>query len=335
MSREAREDSGAAMEAVKDVEKRMGPLAQLHELSKNTEERLASLNALAEHVTHKAKALESQKHTIDHAVVEANRLNEMVWSMDSQIAKLNEGSKQIARTEENLARMEKLAGETTAQLDAATKSKDELAREMARVEKDGHALNDSIRGHVDKLTVEKKEFEVFDQRLRVLQASVGEAEGRMESLAAKDKNVTQLNQRVDTLAKRYQELFTQSDELNKKQEALEALHTRLDQVDELSKRTNSQLVALNQSRRDLEALRKEIVDFHKSYAEAAAAARQARLGSHRARRHSSSASTLLNCAHAGNRGEDGRHPVQVRPHRRRHAEGRPAWASWRASSTDS
>ena len=97
MSREAREDSGAAMEAVKDVEKRMGPLAQLHELSKNTEERLASLNALAEHVTHKAKALESQKHTIDHAVVEANRLNEMVWSMDSQIAKLNEGNKQIAR----------------------------------------------------------------------------------------------------------------------------------------------------------------------------------------------------------------------------------------------
>ena len=78
MSREAREDTSAAMEAVKDVEKRLGPLAQLHELSKNTEERLASLNALAEHVTHKAKALESQKHTIDHAVVEANRLNEMV-----------------------------------------------------------------------------------------------------------------------------------------------------------------------------------------------------------------------------------------------------------------
>ena len=118
-------------------------------------------------VTHKAKALESQKHTIDHAVVEANRLNELVWSMDSQIAKLNEGNKQIARTEDNLARMEKLAFETTSQLDAATKAKDELAREIARVEKDGHALNDSIRGHVDKLTVEKKEFEIFDQRLRV------------------------------------------------------------------------------------------------------------------------------------------------------------------------
>jgi chromosome segregation ATPase len=47
-SREAREDSSATMEALKDVEKRLGPLAQLHELTKNTEERLASLNALAE-----------------------------------------------------------------------------------------------------------------------------------------------------------------------------------------------------------------------------------------------------------------------------------------------
>ncbi len=56
MSRESREDSGAAMEAVKDVEKRLGPLAQLHELSKNTEERLTSLNALAEHVTHTRNA---------------------------------------------------------------------------------------------------------------------------------------------------------------------------------------------------------------------------------------------------------------------------------------
>jgi chromosome segregation ATPase len=210
MSREAREDSGAAMEAVKDVEKRMGPSRSSTSSVRAPEERLTSLNALAEHVTHKAKALESQKHTIDHAVVEANRLNEMVWSMDAQIAKLNEGNKQIARTEENLARMEKLATETSSQLDSATKAKDELARELARVEKDGHTLNDSIRGHVDRLTVEKKEFEIFDQRLRVLQASVGEAEGRMESLAAKDKNLAQLNQRVDVLATRYQELFAQS-----------------------------------------------------------------------------------------------------------------------------
>jgi len=268
-SREAREDSGAAMESVKAVEQRLGPLAQLHELSKNTEERLISLNALAEHVTHKAKALENQKHTIDHAMVEANRLNEMVWAMDSGIARLNEGSKEVARTEEMLGRMEKLVAETTSRLDHTSRAKDELTRDLARFERDGVALTESLRGHVERLGVDKKEFEAFDERLRTLQTSVGEAEGRMEALAAKDKDITELDQRADALAKHFQELFAQNDDLAKKQEAMELLHTRLDQVDELSRRTNSQLGALNQSRHDLEALRKEITDFHESYAQAA------------------------------------------------------------------
>src|ERR1041384_4901121 len=93
-SREAREDSIAATEAVKDVEKRLGPLMQLQELSKTTEEKLTWLNSLAEHVAQKSKALESQKLTVERAVVEANRLNELVWSMDVQTNKLNEGLKQ-------------------------------------------------------------------------------------------------------------------------------------------------------------------------------------------------------------------------------------------------
>ncbi len=101
-SREAREDSIAATEAVKDVEKRLGPLVQLQELSKSTEEKLTWLNSLAEHVAQKSKALESQKHTVERAVVEANRLNELVWSMDVQINKLNEGLKQASRSEESL-----------------------------------------------------------------------------------------------------------------------------------------------------------------------------------------------------------------------------------------
>ena len=78
---------------MKEVEKKLGPLMQLQELSKTTEEKLTSLNALAEHVNQKAKALETQKHTIDRASVEANRLNEMIWNMDVQIGKLNEGMK--------------------------------------------------------------------------------------------------------------------------------------------------------------------------------------------------------------------------------------------------
>ena len=43
------------MSSVKEIEKKLGPLAQLHELSQSTEDRLDSLNALAEHVTRKAR----------------------------------------------------------------------------------------------------------------------------------------------------------------------------------------------------------------------------------------------------------------------------------------
>ena len=36
--------------------------------------------------------------------------------------------------------------------------------------------------------MKKKEFEAFDERVRALQGSVGDAESRMEALAAKDKH---------------------------------------------------------------------------------------------------------------------------------------------------
>ena len=76
--RETREDANTTIQAVKDAEKKLVPLATLNELSQSSEERLATLNVLAEHVSQKIKVLENQKHTVEHAVVESNRLNEMV-----------------------------------------------------------------------------------------------------------------------------------------------------------------------------------------------------------------------------------------------------------------
>src|SRR5437773_1277518 len=136
VSREAREDTTAAMDTIKEVEKKLGPLAQLHELSQSTEERLTSLNALAEHVTLKAKALESQQHAVEHAVVQANRVNELVYSMDVQIGKLNEGMKQAAKAEETIARIEKLTQDTNGQLEAAGKTRQEAEREAGKLAKD-------------------------------------------------------------------------------------------------------------------------------------------------------------------------------------------------------
>jgi len=47
ISREAREGTTAAMVTIKEIEKKLEPLAQLHELSQSTEERLTAISALA------------------------------------------------------------------------------------------------------------------------------------------------------------------------------------------------------------------------------------------------------------------------------------------------
>ena len=268
-SREAREDSVAASETVKDLEKKLGPLMQLQELSKTTEDKLTGLNSLAEHVSQKAKALESQKHAVERAVVEANRLNEMVWNMDVQITRLNEGLKQAARGEETVTKIEALVADTNAKVDAVTQVRDELARESSRFEKDGRALVDTMRGSIEKLGLEKKEFEAFDQRLRALQGAVSEAEARMDALVTKEKSLAQLNQKVDVMSKDFQSLSVTADELSRKQATLDTLHERLKNVDDLNTRTGLQYDTLKQSRQDLDVLRKDIQDFHKSHLEAA------------------------------------------------------------------
>jgi len=242
--------------AVKDVEKRLGPLLQLQELSKNTEEKLTSLNALAEHVTTKAKALEHQKSAVERAVVEANRLNEMVWNMDVQITRLNDGLKTGCAHRGN-GRADREAGRGNQREGGGGRQVTRrIGAAIPPVRKDGRNIVDTMRGHVEKLALEKKEFEAFDQRLRALQLALGEAEARMDALTNKEKHLASLNQRVEGLNKDFQSLMAHADELTKKQASLETLHERLMQIDELSKRTTTQYDSLKQSRQDLEALRK-------------------------------------------------------------------------------
>ena len=266
-SKEAREDSVAAAETVRELERKLGPLMQLQEMSKTTEEKLAGLNALAEHVAQKAKALESQKHTIERAVVEANRLNEMVWNMDVQINRLNEGLKEAHRSEDTINRIETLMQQTNATVEAATKARDDLARESVRFEKDGRALVDSMRTSIERLALEKKEAEALDVRLRTLQGSVREAEAHMEALGTKERNLAPLHQKVDILSQNIQGLSVHADDLAKKQSGLDALHERLTQVEDLAKRTALQHEALKQGRQELETLRGDIHEFHKSHAQ--------------------------------------------------------------------
>src|SRR5438094_4302806 len=250
-SRAAREDTTAAMATVKEVENKLGPLARLHELSQSTEERLTALNALAAHVSQRAKALENQQHAVEHAVVQANRVNEMVWAMDVQIGKLNEGMQQAAKADETIARIEKLGVDTAQRMDAAAKLNQEVQRETARFEKDGRLLLDGVRAEVTTLAVRKRELESFDERIQLLQMSVGDAESRMDALAAKDKNLIALTQTTDSLTKQFETLFAQSDELTRRQLALESMRDRLAEVDDLAKKTAWQMEWLKQTRQDL------------------------------------------------------------------------------------
>ena len=267
-TRSAREDASAVTAAVKDIENRLGPLMELQNRSKTTEDKLTALNALAEHVTQKTKALDGQKHTIDRATVEANRLNEMVWAMDVQIGKLNEGLKEAARGEEALTRVEKLVEDATARAEGAANVRDEMAREAERFEKDWRPLVDQMRAALDRVGQEKKSLEVFQQRVGVLQSSVGEAESRLEALGARERHLAPLGQRVDGLSKEFEELLARAEELSNKQADLESLGERLTEVEKLSKQTTTQFEGLKQTRNDLKRLQVDIQDFHKSHAEA-------------------------------------------------------------------
>jgi chromosome segregation ATPase len=187
ISREADDDAFAALEAVKDIERRLSRLARLQELGSTTDEKLTALNTLAEHVTQKTRLIEGQKHVVDRAVVEINHVNELVWKMDAQISKVNEGFTEVARGEELIARVDALNAETRIRMEKAERTRDEFITESARLEKDGRELVAFMRSSVERITLEKKESEVLEQRLRTLHEAVQASESRLETLAGRER----------------------------------------------------------------------------------------------------------------------------------------------------
>ena len=137
-----------------------------------------------------------------------------------------------------------------------TKARDDLASESARFEKDGRVLVDSMRASLERVALEKKDFEALSLRLHALQSSVGEAEARMEALGTKERNLSQLHQKADILNESFQGLSVQADDLAKKQAGLDMLQDRLAQVEELAKRTALQHETLKRGQQEIETLRR-------------------------------------------------------------------------------
>jgi chromosome segregation ATPase len=268
-SRTAREDTSAAIAAIREAEKKLGSLTQLQALAQNTDERLVALNALAERVSLKAKAIESQQQTVEHALVQSNRVQEMVWSMDQQIAKLSEGMRRAATAEETLARLEKLSTDTTQRLEGAARLHAETEQQAALLEQRAASLLESMHTQIGTLAVDRKAVETVDERLRILDDAVGRAEARMGALAGQEKDLAGIAQGISGVSRRFEDLLAQSDELTTKQLALDTLHEQLKDVDALAKKTSGQLDWLRQGREEVDALRKEVLEFQQSHAGAA------------------------------------------------------------------
>ena len=95
---------GAALKGVlEDIEKQLGPLAALQELSRHTDERFEALHSLAEEVTVKGQTLNDQKEMIERAVVEAGRVAGLVDALDTRLAGLKDGDHLLELTEARFA----------------------------------------------------------------------------------------------------------------------------------------------------------------------------------------------------------------------------------------
>ena len=279
------------MATVKEVENKLGPLAQLHELSQSTEERLTALNALAEHVVAQGQGAREPA-----AVGRARRRPGQPRQRDG----LGDG-----RADRQAERRHEAGGARRGDDRRASRScrrrptpssrpRPSCGRRPsarpAKLKKEATALLDAVRGQVDTLALKKKEFEAFDERLRALHAGVGDAESRMEALAAKDKNLIELTQKVDGLVEAVRDAVRAGRRADEEAARRSRRCTSGSaQVDELAKKTSWQLDSLRQSRQDLDVLRKEIQEFYKSHAEIGQAGRQARRRSARRSRRSASA----------------------------------------------
>ena len=102
--------------------------------------------------------------------------------MDVQVAKLNDGARQAAQVEETVTRIEALAEETGGRLEQATQSKEAFTRELETLEQGRAQLTDFVRGYSERLAVERKELDSFDQRVKTLQSGLTTAEESIDGL---------------------------------------------------------------------------------------------------------------------------------------------------------
>jgi chromosome segregation ATPase len=229
-------------------------LREIDAKHQDTSAQLQALNALAERVSTKAKALEGQHQAVERALVESRRVGEMVWEMEAQIAKLNEGSPLASRVEEDLARLERLHAEVTAKLEDAARGRAQFTERADQQQRDAIELIQAMQGHVDRLTVRKKELDTAAERLRAVQGGLSEAERRLTSVSSAEKTMAVFGERLDALSSRINDAAAQAEALSETQSTFSLLAERLTEMERIIKGSATQMDALMQRQPDLDAL---------------------------------------------------------------------------------
>ncbi len=263
-----KEDAARAVSMVHDVDLKLQGMAKLQDLARTVEERTLALNSLVEHVTQKAKVLEHQKAAVETAVLESHRVTELVRSMESQVSRLDAASRRGVNVEEVVERVETTLRQSGQQLQAAERSRDALAADLATLDRDRASLVDFVRQHEDRIAASRRELEAHQSRVTTLQQSVGDLERAHELLAVRVPEMDMLRARLDTLTTQLAEFDTRAESVGEKMASLDEIHEHLVSVDEMSRRATWQMESLKGARKDLEELRADIELFYTEQSDA-------------------------------------------------------------------
>jgi uncharacterized coiled-coil DUF342 family protein len=204
----------------------------------------AALEEIRNQLRESHREIESMKQSGDQAAALRAELEQMrgaAGQLGDDYAKLRDASREaredsaaatdvVLEVERKLGSLGQRVDEIQAQLDVARRWRDEFMQDTARMDKDGRALVTAIDTHVERLALEKKQFEVFEQR--------------METLIQHERHLSFLPQRLDEFSRIFQTLSDQADELRRKQVSLEPLEQRLNALQATASDMDEKFTAL-------------------------------------------------------------------------------------------
>lgn len=205
---------------------------------------LAALEESRNQLRESSREMEGMKQSVDHAAAlrtELDQIRGVAGQLGDDYARLRDASREaregsaaaadvVQEVERKLGWLEQRVTEIQTTLDGETRRRDEFVQETARMENDGRALAATIATHVERLALEKKQFETFEQR--------------MEKLIEHERQLSYLPERLEEFSRIFEALTNQADELRRKQASLEPLQEQLNALQAMASDMDEKFTAL-------------------------------------------------------------------------------------------